>query len=315
MTQTVEKALDLWGMNGADWRLIAARENRVFRVDHGGKSYAYRLHRTGYRTNAELVSELEWMGAVSDGGLHVPAPIKSTSGGFLHVVDDIQVDVLTWLSGAPIGKTGEPLQTENRQDLFFRLGQEMARLHSLSDAWTPPTTFTRCHWNREGLVGDAPLWGRFWENPTLTDEDRALFLRIRDYANGLLEGIETTLDFGLIHADLVRENVMADGDNLQLIDFDDAGFGFRIFDLATTMIKNMHEQDYPQLREALITGYRSQRSIDIGLLDFFILLRALTYVGWIIPRMDEDGAAMRNERFITTARILAKDTLMGHFTS
>ena len=306
MTQTVEKALDLWGMDGAEWRLIAARENRVFRVDHGGKSYAYRLHRAGYRTNAELVSELNWMGAVCDGGLHVPTPIRSTSGDFLHVVDDIQIDVLTWLSGAPIGKTGEPLQTEDRCGLFFQLGYEMARLHALSDAWTPPKTFTRCDWDCEGLVGDTPLWGRFWENPTLTDEDTALFLRIREHASRLLESAKATLDYGLIHADLVRENVIADGDNLQFIDFDDAGFGFRIFDLATALLKNMNEPDYPHLRDALIKGYRTQRPIDTSLLDLFILLRALTYVGWIILRMNEDGAAMRNERFITTARKLAK---------
>ncbi|SPF78879.1 Stress response kinase A [Aliiroseovarius pelagivivens] len=312
MTQTVEKALDLWGMNGAKWRLIAARENRVFRADHGGKSFAFRLHRAGYRTNAELVSELEWMGAVADGGLHVPAPIRSTSGDYLHVVDDVQIDVLTWLSGAPIGKTGEPLQTADRDDLFFRLGREMARLHKLSDDWTPPNNFTRCHWDRKGLVGDSPLWGRFWENPTLTSEDRELFMRIRDHANAQLEEAEASLDFGLIHADLVRENVMADGDKLQFIDFDDAGFGFRIFDLATTLIKNMREPDYPQLRDALIKGYRSHRPIDTDMLDLFILLRALTYVGWITTRMDEDGSAIRNQRFVTTARELANETLISN---
>ena len=39
---------------------------------------------------------------------------------------------------------------------------------------------------------------------------------------------------------------------------------------------------------------------------FFILLRATTYVGWNITRMNEDGAAAgRNARFIETTKRLA----------
>ena len=310
MNKTVATALGLWGMENATWRLIAARENRVYRVDYEGQSFALRLHRPEYRTDDELWSELEWMKAMADGGLHVPVPVPSGAGQYMCVVDGIQIDVLTWLSGAPIGKTGEDLQVADRGGLFFRIGREMARLHDLSDAWTPPENFTRCRWDRRGLVGDAPLWGRFWDNPTLSDEDRQLFLRVRDHANARLEKAEDSLDFGLIHADLVRENVMADGDRLQFIDFDDAGFGFRVFDLATTLIKNMPEPDYPQLRDALIEGYRSHRPIDTGMLDFFILLRALTYVGWIITRMDEDGAKMRNQRFVETAGKLVEKALI-----
>jgi Ser/Thr protein kinase RdoA (MazF antagonist) len=128
-------------------------------------------------------------------------------------------------------------------------------------------------------------------------------------ADGKLQELEPVLDYGLIHADLVRENVMLNEDKLQLIDFDDAGFGFRLFDLATTLLKNLTEPDYPALRSALIEGYRSVRPIDTDALDLFILLRALTYVGWIITRMDEDGSEIRNQRFIVNARALAQQLL------
>ena len=128
--------------------------------------------------------------------------------------------------------------------------------------------------------------------------------------NARLQAVETSLDYGLIHADLVRENVMRDGDTLQFIDFDDAGFGFRFFDLATTLIKNRGEPDYAELKAALIDGYRSQRPIDPDNLDLFILLRALTYVGWIITRMHEDGSTIRNGRFVRNAKELAEEFLL-----
>lgn len=311
MKAAVEKSLTLWGMEGAEASLVATRENQVYRVDHAGGAYALRLHRPGYRTDAELWSELQWMNAAAEGGLHVPAPIPSASGEFLQVAEGLQIDVLTWLSGAPVGKTGEDLAAADRNGLFYDIGREMARLHEVSDRWTPPEGFDRWSWDREGLLGENPVWGRFWENPSLTREDRALFLVLRREADAELQKLEGTLDYGLIHADLVRENVMADGSKLQLIDFDDSGFGFRLFDLATTLLKNMRETDYPALRDALIAGYLSVRVIDLAALDLFILLRSATYAGWIIPRMDEPGSKARNARFIGTTRVLARSFLAG----
>lgn len=306
MNPVVEKALALWGMQGAEVNLVATRENQVYRVDHESRSFALRLHRPGYRSDIELWSELQWMNAAAEGGLYVPVPVVSASSGFLHVVEGIQVDVLTWLSGSPVGKTGENLSSPDRAGLFYGIGREMARLHALSDSWTPPDGFTRCAWDREGLLGETPVWGRFWDNPTLPEEDRAMLLAVRGEADSELRQLEGQLDYGLIHADLVRENVMVDGEKLQLIDFDDSGFGFRLFDLATTLLKNMPEQDYPVLRDALIAGYSSERQIDLAALDLFILLRSATYVGWITTRMDEPGARDRNQRFISATRTLAQ---------
>ena len=306
MNSIVKNALCRWGMPDADFHLIAARENSVYRVDHDGLSYALRVHRRGYRSDAELWSELQWMQAISHGGIDVPAPVASTSGQFLHVVDGVYVDLLNWLPGAPLGSTFEVLKAADRTGLFRRIGCQMARLHRISDAWVRPEGFNRCVWDRGGLLGEAPLWGRFWENPTLGVEDRALFTRVRETANYALAGRETALDYGLIHADLVRENIIIDGDRLQFVDFDDGGFGFRLFDLATALIKNLGERDYPALRDALISGYREVRAIDIEALELFVLLRSATYVGWIIERMEEPGADRRNASFITTTRHLAQ---------
>lgn len=311
MNATVEKALGFWGLDGADWRLIAARENQVFRVESRDGPVALRLHRVDYRTDDELRSELQWMAAVAKGGLHVPEPVRATDGSFLHVVDGVQVDVLGWLAGRPVGATAQPLDVADRIGLFRDIGREMARLHMVSDAWTPPPGFTRCRWDRNGLLGETPVWDRFWDNPALSDEDRALFTRLRGQADADLVSHKAGLDHGLIHADLVRENLMIDGARIQLIDFDDGGYGYRQFDIATTLLKNMGEPDYADLRAALIDGYLAVRNIDLTTLDLFLVLRAATYVGWIITRMDEDGAPERCARYAAQTRDLAKSYLAG----
>ena len=197
----IEKALAKWGLNGAQVRLVAARENKVFHVTAETNRFALRLHRQGYRTDQELWSELKWMEAAASGGLSVPTPVPSASEELLHLVEDVQVDVLTWLSGTTMEDALKEFDTAGRAKLFYSLGKDMALLHDISDSWALPKSFVRCSWDRDGLLGESPLWNRFWDNPSLTSADRKLFLETRARTKTALEEIEYDLDYGLIHAD------------------------------------------------------------------------------------------------------------------
>ena len=302
MTDPVEQALALWDMTGAACRFVAGRENRVYKVRHGDRAYALRFKRPGYRDLAELTSELDWLAAMARAGLGVPAPRPSRNGRLLECIDGQFVDLITWLSGTPLGHSRDPLTLPDPARTFSDLGAHMARLHLACDAWVMPEGFTRCRWDAEGMLGKAPLWGRFWENPTLDGPTRAMLLGFRSQAARTLAALD--LDTGLIHADLVRENVIVDGSDLRLIDFDDGGFGYRLFDVATALLKNRAEPNYAALKKALLGGYLGIRPLDMTQLDLFLALRAVTYVGWIVPRMDEPDAAVRNTRFIRDARDL-----------
>ena len=89
----------------------------------------------------------------------------------------------------------------------------------------------------------------------------------------------------------------------------DGGFGFRLFDLATTLMPNLYEKDFPALRTALLGGYCTVREIDTAPLDLFLLLRSNTYLGWIITRMNEAGSKARNARFISRSKMFAENYL------
>lgn len=307
MNEQVREALALWGLEGADYSFVAGRENRVYRVRSHCGDYALRIRRPGYRDEDELQSELAWLAALDKAGLQVPRPHPSRQGRLLERLGNVFVDLAGWFPGTPMGKSRVPLSLDNRNGVFHALGAEMARLHTACDAWQRPAEFRRCRWDIDGLLGNAPLWGRFWENPALDSPTRYLFLRLRQDARERLTHALGRIDFGLIHADLVRENILLDGPIIRMIDFDDGGFGFRLFDLATVLLKNRVEPDYPALKAALVAGYHSQRPLDPTLLDMFLVLRALTYVGWIVPRIHEDGGLERNARFIAEARDLCVD--------
>lgn len=303
------KALPLWGLDGAKIKLIAARENSVYRVDHPTGSFAMRLHRQGYRTDDQLKSELDWMAWVAQSGLTVPAPQISLDGSHLQIVDGVQIDVLSWLTGSTLEVLLPQMGEEARSELFQNLGRDIAKLHNASDAWADVATCVRPAWDVDGLLGEVPLWGRFWDNPGLTAKQRELFFAFRNQARSNLDTLAATLDYGLIHADLVPANVMAQGSSLHFIDFDDGGFGFRLFEVATALLKHLALPDFEVLKAALIVGYQAHRPLDVRNLDLFLALRATTYVGWNISRADEDKTGDRNARFIGQAEALVTANL------
>lgn len=310
--------LEQWGLPQRVPLLIKYRENAVFRVVRGTGNFAgLRLHRPGYHDEDALRSELEWIQALFRSGLHVPEPIETTNGTLLVALPDddegpVQfADLLTWLPGVPLGQTGAPLDwTESqKKSLFFKVGATAARLHLESDAWKKPKAFRRPEWNRDGLLGNTPVWGRFWDCPLLKEEERGHLSALRAHLARVMDVLhDRRFDYGLIHADLVRENILVDGDDIAFIDFDDAGFGYRMFELATALLKNRHEPDFPALRDALVEGYRSERPLsdtELATLPLFMTLRALTYVGWIASRTEMPGAAVRLERYYRDAMELA----------
>ena len=304
MKNVVEKALTHWGFSQTKYSFVAARENTIYRIETEDECFALRIHRQGYRSDTELLSELEWMAEVSGKGISTPKPVASLANSYLVHIDGHQIDLLTWLSGVPMDRSIDQLGTKERAQIFHDLGQEMAKLHLACDAWKLPAHFDRVHWNIDGLLGETPLWDRFWENPELSKEDRDLFIEFRHSAHEQLTNQENPLDYGLIHADLVPANVLIDNRSLHLIDFDDGGFGYRLFDVATALMKHEQSSDYPNLQEKIIAGYRSVRTLDTDLLDLFIAIRSVTYVGWNIERITEHDGAERNKRFIDSSRRL-----------
>jgi Ser/Thr protein kinase RdoA (MazF antagonist) len=301
---TPEAILAAWDLGPATVTLAARRENTVWRVE-AGAAFALRLHRPGYHSAAALASELAFMAAMADAGLTVPRPVPARDGALLVAAGETHADLLTWLPGAPFGRAWSPLDLADPPGAFRMLGAALARLHLAADAWAPPPGFTRPDWGAEGLVGEAPFWGRFWDHPALTPDQRRAVLRVRDQGREALPGLG--LDHGLIHADAVRENLLLDGERLALIDFDDCGWGYRLFDIATALLPNRGEPGYPALKAALLDGYRAHRPLDIAALPLLVRLRALTYLGWVLDRAGEPGMADRAARVIARAMAVIEE--------
>ena len=113
---------------------------------------------------------------------------------------------------------------------------------------------------------------------------------------------------------MLRENVLVgpDGAALTLIDFDDSGYGFRLYDLGTALSQNLHEPHFPAIAGALVEGYASGRDFPADhwpVIEAFTLMRCCASVGWTIPRLPTDHPTVR--AYLARALMLARCLLAG----
>jgi Ser/Thr protein kinase RdoA (MazF antagonist) len=301
LQEIASNALQAWDLEPVELSLLKFRENAVYRVATSeGNQYALRIHRPGYHSDAALDAELQWIRALAEAGIEVPDVIPTPEGELFVLAsgnvlaEKRQVDLFAWVSGQPLGAIDLSSEPGQVVSVFTTIGREAALLHNQACSWNLPQGFQRHAWDAEGLVGDLPFWGRFWELPELSEQQRGLINRARKaVAEGLQRYGQSADNYSMIHADLVPENLMVDGDHVRVIDFDDAGFGWHLFELATALYFVQGEDYFDAAREALIAGYRQLRPLsdsDVALLPLFLTARGLTYLGWVQSRRETETA-------------------------
>lgn len=296
-------ALKRWDLDVSGLTALKVRENAVFRIDlNGGGRAVLRVHRDGYHSDAALDSEFAWLRELECAGIQVPRVIRSRHARDFEVVGTPsadgarQVDVFEWIDGCQLGSIEDGVSGKDTDVAaqYFKIGSIAARMHNHASGWKHPQGFRRHAWDAAGLVGERPLWGRFWELAALSGAQRTLLNRARAMIAGDLEAMGMHAgQYGLIHADLVPENVLVDGDRVCVIDFDDAGFGWHLFEIATSLYFISAECVFEAARDALLRGYRSERPLSdeaIERLPLFLAARGTTYLGWVHTRQGTETA-------------------------
>lgn len=282
-----------WGPLEEPPKLIVNRENAVFfvRLKRGPKG-ALRLHRAGYQTAEGIQSELLWTERLAERGFHCPTPIRTREGSLIVEQAGAPIaSLVEWIDAEPVGAMDR--RFGDAPQAYREVGNLIGRLHRLTDG-LDTSGIIRPSWEAKALLGEAPAWGRFWENPALDPSETALLLDMRKAAEARLSQLETP-DLGLIHADVLQENILRNAEGLWLIDFDDAGVGYRLYDLGTALVQHIDDPRYDLISEALADGYTAERGVSVTKADLqlFTLLRGAASCGWVMSRAAPDDPRQR----------------------
>jgi Ser/Thr protein kinase RdoA (MazF antagonist) len=311
------QALAAFGVAPADLCFVNHSENLTFRVTDArdGAPLVLRLHRPGYQSIAALRSEHMWTRALVQAGIAAPEPLATPEGQSFVSVDIAATGERRWaglarwregeLLGAVVARETDAAANARR---FAQMGAIMAAMHDQASGWTPPPGFERHALDADGLMGPAPWWGPFWDHAVLSPGERALLLGTRERLHAALGRTGRRAgSFSLIHADLHPGNVLIDGPCAAVIDFDDAGFGWHLYDLAVALVSYQDHPCFATFRDACVSGYRSVRLLadaDLALLPMFLLIRDLAQLGWFHqrPELPRDAMIRRiKERVLANA--------------
>jgi len=297
MRQVALRALDAYPLADPSVRFVALGENATFQVaaragDGTVDRFLLRVHRPMRHgrfidSNAAIAAELRWLTALREQtDLAVPEPLR-TRDGELTTTASIPglartCSVLRWMDGRRLTRTPRPVYLR-------RLGSAMARVHDHADTWQRPTDFVRIRWDWETFFGDTMQYGgvdaaRVWD--LLPADLRRAFDRVAVVARQAMTELGDGPDaVGLVHADLHLDNALFAGHAVKLIDFDDCGIGYRVYDLAVALWELRHRGDYPAFRTALIDGYTAHRPLPaehIAHIDTFIAVREVAFGLWFV---------------------------------
>ncbi|HWV47995.1 MAG TPA: phosphotransferase, partial [Microbacterium sp.] len=147
--------------------------------------------------------------------------------------------------------------------------------------------------------GETPLWGDPRALGTLSADEVALLDRALPKLHAVLRGLGTDSEtYGVVHADSTPENVLETDAGFTLIDFDDFGTGWFVFDLVTALFHHTGHPRAAEYERALIAGYEAIRPLCTGereAWDALDLARGLTYLGWAAERAGDPASEFIGE--------------------
>lgn len=288
LERLVADALRLWHLPpDARAKLINVSENATYLVSaSNGFQAVLRVHRDSYHSRRAIECELAWIAALRESETVVTPGVRPGKDG-----KAIQMGSTAGLSSPRYLVMFEhvegvhPEETGDLTNAFEDLGRIAARTHLHSLTWEKPLPFERLTWDVDAVFGPVPTWGNWRDAP-----------RVDDTVCDVLENVEATVRtrlqafgksknrYGLIHADMRLANLLIDGDVTRLIDFDDCGLGWFLYDFAAAISFIEDDPQIPALKEAWVRGYRKIRPISVEEeheIDSFIMLRRMALLAWI----------------------------------
>ncbi len=316
--QLARQALALYGLPlNSEICLLNYSENATYLIHPpAAASLVLRINRPGYHPRSHITSELEWVRALcSETPVKTAAPIAGRDGEFIQHI---------WHPGVPEPRNcvlmsylpGTEPDEANRHAVFSLLGETTARLHLHSATWKPSTPIRRHRWDFDAMLGPQPLWGKWQNGLGITPAKIRHLSRLVSMLRPKIEAIgESRSRFGLIHADLRAANILVHQGEVAVIDFDDCGFSWFIYDLAAALSFLETHSDVPSYIDAWLTAYQKIRPLsraEISSIESFILLRRMLLVAWIGSHADTQHAKAMGPEFTDDTCHLAENYMIRH---
>lgn len=267
-------------------------------VTEKNEMFALRINVNSHRTLENLHGEIALVRFLSDrGAVNLPNPVASKNGKFALTVAsallgrDLGVALYSWLDGKELG-------AKPSEDALRKLGAAMAAMHQATANFTLPDNaqlplLKDFLWQTENII--------FASGSPLSKEDIELLTQAKNEIERIIKDLYSGSKVIAIHADLHGGNIFSHRDKIYIFDFDDAGFGLPIQDLATALCYF----DAPEQKVALLAGYQSVSELprhDKHQLNGLLLQRRIIELNHLYGTTNQEHRDMAPKCLLDTLR-------------
>ena len=316
---TPEQAINEHVHKDYDVKLLKYSENVIFKITFKEAfPVVFRIHRPGYHNIEELEGEILWMDEIHrDTDVELPVVYRGRDGRFLQKMttfsgEEVYVSLISFLEGSPLGE----LKDDELIKGLESLGEITAKLHMQSINRDKSVVIKRFYWDINNLFGDNNdgIWGSWRDYKALTKEQYRILEKCTSVMKDKLNHYGRSNEkFGLIHADLHFYNVINNNGVNQIIDFDDSGYGFYMYDMGCALVT--YSRNLTKLEGAWVRGYEKVRKLsdeDKKFIPMFVLLRRITRLAWLATHSDSDTAKTVDDEYLDVTIDMAKEWLKAN---
>lgn len=295
---------------------IRHNENITFRVTdkRDNKSYLLRIHKPisdGFsglqHTRDGLESEMVFLREIDQNNiLQVQRPVVNQEGELVteYISDQLgrsYATLLEWIEGSTL-----TLDEDNIEQIVYKLGEYVARLHQFSQPHLP-LELHRPVYNTQRIDEALTELQQGANNGVLNQEDYHVISSVLSIVKEQMVELDARRStWGYIHADFQRGNVVVSEQSPILIDYCLFGYGYYLFDLgsAASMLKS-------ELRKTFLEGYASKTNFsfdDIRYIEGQIFMDIFISYLFFIHDSDKNGWIKENASKINP---LCRDFIEG----
>lgn len=263
-----DQILSLWEHDKGTAKYLRASANFQFIFQKAGERYFLRFNHSTERAVDLIRAEVDYINHLSSEGLAIAKPVSSLAG---HFVESVPTSQGVFHAVVFEGLAGMQFEIEElTPEIFTRWGRALGELHKASQGHQVP---------------GRPTWK---DDLTMVSEYLPATEQTAQSASSELQEQLTQLsmgesNYGLIHFDFELDNIVWNGDEVGILDFDDSAYYWFVADIAFALRDLFDDSaEKVDLRnesfQSFLAGYRLVREIaqeDLELIPMFLKLHNL----------------------------------------
>lgn len=271
---TPARAAALWDAAPDSLQLISNGINLVYRFESKGKGYYLRITHPQIRSYAELVSALDYQRYLFENGAPVCSSVYSSNGNYIEQI--IQDDLLFYAHVAT-EVPGKMMTWDHSESYVCKTwGKAVAQLHVVAQTYVSSKEL------------QFKSWKGIWENTAdYLAHEEDIVIKEYETVEQWFKTMRASFDnFGLTHGDHRTANVLYDGKEISIIDFDEPVYHWFLADIARPFLE-LGQKPYTQWKQKFrwfIEGYYSIKKItneELSTISWFARMKTLDLYLWV----------------------------------